>query len=89
LPQVVIPVAGDQPANGAESERLGVGISVPFRDVTEENLSSALRTVLTDPSYLKASAELGGVLVDQINRPLDRAVWWIEHVMRHPTLYKR
>jgi glucuronosyltransferase len=31
--------------------------------------------------------ELGSVLVDQINKPLDRAVWWIEHIMRHPTLY--
>jgi len=82
-------VTGDQPANAAESERLGIGLSINFRDVTEEKLSAALVALLNNPVYQQTASELGETLMDQINRPLDRAVWWIEHVMRHPTLYKR
>ena len=36
-------MTGDQPANGAESERLGIGLSINFRNVNEENLSEALQ----------------------------------------------
>jgi hypothetical protein len=43
--------------------------------------------VLEDPKFATAAQEMGSNLMDQIDRPLDRAVWWIEHVMRHPTLY--
>jgi glucuronosyltransferase len=37
--------------------------------------------------FISRAKELGAVLIDQIDKPLDRAVWWIEHIMRHPTLY--
>ena len=87
--QIVIPVTGDQPANAAESVRLGIGLTVHFKDVNADNLFDALQQVLNDPKFGNKAQELGTVLVDQINRPLDRAVWWIEHVMRHPTLYVR
>ena len=40
----------------------------------------------TAPAFCRAR-ELGQQLVDQINHPLDRAIWWIEHIMRHPRLY--
>ena len=87
--QIVVPVTGDQPANAAESVRLGIGLTVHFRDLNENNLFEALQQVLNDPKYATAAEDLGASLMDQINHPLDRAVWWIEHVMRHPTLYSR
>ena len=42
--------------------------------------------VIDDPSYTAAARELGHLLTDQETKPLDRAVWWIEHAVRHPNL---
>ena len=47
----------------------------------------ALDTLLHDPKFAEAAKEMGSTLNDQITRPLDRAIWWVEHVMRHPTMY--
>jgi hypothetical protein len=47
----------------------------------------ALEKLLHDPKFAEAAKEIGSTLNDQITRPLDRAIWWVEHVMRHPTMY--
>ena len=47
----------------------------------------ALDKLLHDPKFAEAAKEIGSTLNDQITRPLDRAIWWVEHVMRHPTMY--
>ena len=54
----------------------------------EDELISAIDEVLHDPKYTEAAKALGSAMNDQITRPLDRAVWWIEHVMRHPKMYE-
>ena len=47
-----------------------------------------LDSVLHDPKYTENAIKYGSVLNDQITRPLDRAIWWIEHIMRHPFMYQ-
>ena len=64
----------------------GIGETIKFHSLSEENLYKAVEKVLNDPSYKAKATELGSLLVDQIDKPLDRAVWWIEHLIRHPTL---
>ena len=53
----------------------------------EEKLVIALDEVLHNPKYTRAAQKFGSLLNDQITKPLDRAVWWIEHIMRHPDMY--
>ena len=48
---------------------------------------TALDEVLHNPKYTIAAQKFGSLLNDQITKPLDRAVWWIEHIMRHPDMY--
>lgn len=38
--------------------------------------------------YTENAKKYGAILNDQETRPLDRAIWWIEHVMRHPFMYQ-
>ena len=59
-----------------------------INDWSEANFYDALNNVLHDPKYTEAAKMVGSAMNDQIDRPLDRAVWWIEHVMRHPTMYQ-
>lgn len=87
-PVVAMPVSGDQPANAMESERLGLGINVPFHEATEESLHNAIDRTLNDPKYATTAKDLGSAMADQINKPLDRTIWWLEHLMRHPNQYK-
>lgn len=87
--QVGLPIHVDQIANAREAERVGFGIAIPFGDTTEENLRDAIRKVLDDPSYSKRAMEHGSLLLDQIEKPLDRAVWWLEYLLRHPNLIDR
>ena len=43
--------------------------------------------VIDGPAYTAAATELGSLLKDQETKPLDRrAIWWIEHAVRHPNL---
>ena len=86
FPQVAIPVNGDQPANADFMSNAGIGETIKFHSLSEENLYAAIQKVLNDPSYQEKATDLGSLLVDQIDKPLDRAVWWIEHLIRHPSL---
>ena len=83
---MAIPVNGDQPANADFIQRAGVGEKIQFHQLSEEKLYDAIQKVLNDPSYKAKATDLGSLLVDQIDKPLDRAVWWIEHLIRHPSL---
>ena len=84
---VVIPVFGDQPLNAKEVKRLGVGLYASYIGLKEKELINAIDEVLHDPKYTESAKAMGSAMNDQITRPLDRAVWWIEHVMRHPNMY--
>ena len=85
--QVVIPVFGDQPANGLEAERRGYGVSIPLPDLTSEKLFEAVTEILTDPKYTSKAQEHGQLVMDELTTPLERAIWWIEYAIRYPGTY--
>ena len=84
VPMVVLSVFGDQPMNADEVERLGTGIHIPFKQMTEPTLLKAVNEVLQKKAYQETSNKLGSLLTDQIEPPLERAVWWLEFLLRHP-----
>ena len=81
---MIIPIFGDQYGNANEAERRGYGISVPLYELTEERLYDAMTKVLNDPAYAERAREHGTLVTDEITKPLDRAIWWLEYAMRHP-----
>ena len=86
--QLFIPITGDQPANAREAEKSGFGVMLPYQEVTEELLGEKLNLMLNDPKYAVRAKEIGALTVDQPQHPLERATWWLEHIMRHPHVYR-
>ena len=39
---------------------------------------------MSNPSYQSSVTELSALILDQPLHPLDRAVWWLEYLLRHP-----
>nr|XP_012419876.1 PREDICTED: UDP-glucuronosyltransferase 2A1 isoform X5 [Odobenus rosmarus divergens] len=83
IPMVGVPMFADQPDNIAHMKAKGAAVEVNINTMTSEDLLSALRTVINEPSYKENAMRLSKIHHDQPVKPLDRAVFWIEFVMRH------
>ncbi|XP_045852890.1 UDP-glucuronosyltransferase 2A2 isoform X2 [Meles meles] len=83
IPMVGVPMFADQPDNIAHMKAKGAAVEVDINTMTSEDLLNALRTVINEPSYKENATRLSKIHHDQPVKPLDRAVFWIEFVMRH------
>ncbi|XP_048220624.1 UDP-glucuronosyltransferase 2A2-like isoform X1 [Perognathus longimembris pacificus] len=83
IPMVGIPMFADQPDNIAHMKAKGAAVEVNMNTMTSADLLGAVRTVINDPSYKENAVRLSRIHHDQPVKPLDRAVFWIEFVMRH------
>ncbi|XP_069314178.1 UDP-glucuronosyltransferase 2A3-like isoform X2 [Eulemur rufifrons] len=83
VPMVGIPIFGDQSDNIAHMKAKGAALEVNFNTITSTDLLRALRAVINDPFYKENAMRLSRIHHDQPVKPLDRAVFWIEFVMRH------
>ncbi|XP_019625539.1 PREDICTED: UDP-glucuronosyltransferase 2C1-like [Branchiostoma belcheri] len=83
VPMVCLPLFSDQPANAARVVARGLGVTLDFSTVTADQLYQAILHVLTNKSYRETAARLSRLHRDQPQSPMERAVWWIEHVIQH------
>lgn len=58
LPQVCVPMGGDQPLNAARCEALGAGVALDPIALTPESLRAAVAAVLHEPGYRRAAERL-------------------------------
>ncbi|XP_011782444.1 PREDICTED: UDP-glucuronosyltransferase 2B9 isoform X1 [Colobus angolensis palliatus] len=83
VPMVGIPLFADQPDNIAHMKARGAAVQLDFDTMSSTDLANALKTVINDPLYKENVMKLSRIQHDQPVKPLDRAVFWIEFVMRH------
>ncbi|XP_006873826.1 PREDICTED: UDP-glucuronosyltransferase 2B31-like isoform X3 [Chrysochloris asiatica] len=83
IPLVGIPLFADQPDNIAHMKTKGAAVSLNIDTMTSTDLLNALKTVINDPFYKENAMRLSAIHHDQPVKPLDRAVFWIEFIMRH------
>lgn len=58
--------------------------AINYGNVTTNEIRSKLLKLLEDPKYAIRSKRLSHSFRDQKESPLERAVWWIEWVLRNP-----
>ncbi|XP_046972413.1 UDP-glucosyltransferase 2-like [Vanessa cardui] len=83
VPLIGVPMLGDQWFNVEQYVKHNIGIKLSIERLTEEKLKEAIETVITNYSFRQNVVRLRNTMRDQPLSPLERAVWWTEHVLRH------
>ncbi|XP_061001229.1 UDP-glucuronosyltransferase 2B4-like isoform X3 [Dama dama] len=83
IPMVGTPLFADQDDNIARMKAKGTAVRLDFETMSTNDLLNALKEVINNPSYKENVMRLSAIQHDQPMKPLDRAVFWIEFVMRH------
>uniref|UniRef100_A0A8B9DF45 UDP-glucuronosyltransferase n=1 Tax=Anser cygnoides TaxID=8845 RepID=A0A8B9DF45_ANSCY len=83
VPMVLMPLFGDQMDNAKRVESRGAGLTLNILEMTSEDMSNALKTVINDKKYKENIKRLSELHLDRPIHPLDLAVHWVEFVMRH------
>ncbi|XP_075985932.1 UDP-glucosyltransferase 2-like [Anticarsia gemmatalis] len=83
VPLIGMPMLGDQWYNVERYEYHRIGIRVDLDTLTVEKFTNTINAVINDDSYRRNIIKLRDVMADEPMKPLDRAVWWTEYVLRH------
>lgn len=82
VPLIVIPFAIDQNANALRIQNLGIGVSLDITTITKQKLKAAIEEVMAG-NFTKNIQKLRDVINDTPMKPVDKAAWWVEYVIRH------
>ncbi|XP_066524186.1 UDP glucuronosyltransferase 5 family, polypeptide A1 [Hoplias malabaricus] len=83
VPLLGLPLIFDQPDNLSRMWKKGTAKLVDVATLERNVFLEVLKEVLHKPSYRENIQRLSKLHRDQPMKPLDRAVFWIEFVMRH------
>ncbi|XP_045762868.1 UDP-glucosyltransferase 2-like isoform X2 [Maniola jurtina] len=83
VPLIGIPMMWDQWYNVNKYVQLKIGLQLDINFITENELREAIQSVIKDKRYKENIIKLNSVMRDQLQSPLERAVWWTEHVIHN------
>lgn len=70
--------------NLIKTRRLGISEGIDYLTLNKDDTKKTLLKVLEEPSYALNASKWSALFRDQKEKPLERAVWWIEWVLRNP-----
>nr|XP_018898301.1 PREDICTED: 2-hydroxyacylsphingosine 1-beta-galactosyltransferase-like [Bemisia tabaci] len=83
VPVLGLPMFADQFHNVAYYEHVGVGQGASIDDLTFEKFTEIINKIVYTPSYAENSKRLAKIYGDLPATSLERAVYWVEYVIRH------
>lgn len=63
-----------------------MGLQLAIKSIERESLKATILELLTNKSYRKQAKKRSTNMRDQPERPLARALWWIDYVLRNPDM---
>ena len=82
VPFICMPVIADQYSNAARTEYHAYGRHVSAMHFSEEMLISAIQDVMNNATYRANVERASRIFRDRPETPRERAVYWIEHVIK-------
>ncbi|KAL5291877.1 Ugt37b1 family protein [Megaselia abdita] len=83
IPMIGLPVFGDQPGNIDKIVKVGYGLKLDYKTMTEQELSTAVNEVLNNPSYAANVKKFADTYKDRPLSARESVVFWTEYVIRH------
>lgn len=83
VPMVAIPFIIDQMRTSVKLVGDGVAELLRYDEIDANTVEQKLRTVLEDVRYAERMAQRSRIYRDQPEPPLQRAVWWVEWMLRN------
>ncbi|XP_012217600.2 UDP-glucosyltransferase 2-like [Linepithema humile] len=84
VPVVAIPFFGDQLFNARKILDAGIGLTLDIDTMTESFIVQTLAEVVENKTYLNNIKIMSAIVRDELIKPMERAIWNIEHVLKFP-----
>lgn len=82
VPMIAIPFFGDQLFNSRKIVDAGIGLTLDIDTLTEESVLTTVDRLIRNHSYHENIRRMSSIVRDELVKPMDRAVWNIEHVIK-------
>ncbi|GJQ84873.1 hypothetical protein Trydic_g18401 [Trypoxylus dichotomus] len=83
VPILGVPLFADQMLNIQNNVGKGIGIGIPYTEITENKLMDAIQSLLNNPKYKASVEKISRLFKDRPMSALDTAIYWVEYVVRH------
>ncbi|XP_013186705.1 UDP-glucosyltransferase 2 isoform X2 [Amyelois transitella] len=83
VPMLGLPIVFDQLGNVDKMVRFGFGKKLDIFTMTEDEFRDAVNTLIDNKSYRQNVEKIRTLFLDLPQKPLERAVWCIETILRH------
>ncbi|CAO1440524.1 unnamed protein product [Diamesa serratosioi] len=87
VPVLTMPVFCDHDVNSAKAESDGYAYKLALETLTAEKLMKGIHAVIHDTKYRREAKYRQKLLRDQVQTPLETAIYWTEYVLRHKGAY--
>ncbi|KAK9881633.1 hypothetical protein WA026_017157 [Henosepilachna vigintioctopunctata] len=85
VPMLGMPFYGDQINNVKKMVEKDFGLMLDVKTMDSTSLKNSILELLNNPKYKKNIDRLSAISKDEPMRPLEKAVWWTEYLLRHKT----
>ncbi|KAL0125380.1 hypothetical protein PUN28_004489 [Cardiocondyla obscurior] len=83
VPIIGIPIFGDHFLNMAHVVKKGLALEIKMEEFSYKQFSSSLKEILSNKSYTETARKISLQFKDRPMPPIEEAVYWVEHTIRH------